>query len=154
MSNKSPSYDEGWQVVVRELSDIPNWEKLTYANGVIEERLIPKTQLELFAFAEPESELNPSLTDFVSDTEVIVKEQYLTPEVGGAPPGVINEYSPGKRKVAYFRFSYRDGSRVKHKHIRGGNTGSQAGRANADKIRDMIARRESLSEILNAIALL
>jgi len=55
MSNKSPSYDEGWQVVVRELSDIPNWEKLTYANGVIEERLIPKTQLELFAFAEPES---------------------------------------------------------------------------------------------------
>ncbi|ELS04820.1 hypothetical protein Xen7305DRAFT_00045560 [Xenococcus sp. PCC 7305] len=152
MSNESPSYDEGWEVVARELSEIPNWEKLTYRNGIIHERPIPATQLELFSLLQSESDVNSEVTEVVSDTQIEIREELLAPETHPEAPGSINEYCPGKRKVTYFRFSYRDGSRVRHKHIRGGNTSSQLGQANAQKIRDMIARGYSLADILQKIS--
>ena len=151
MTNKSPSSDEGWSVVARELSDIPGWEKLTYANGIVEERPIPITQLELFSLKKAEFDLISELTEVVSDTQVEINPELLSEESTKPTPGIVNHYYPGKRKVAYFRFSYRVGKRVKHKHIRGGNVFSQAGQANAQRIRDMVNQRCSLGEILRVI---
>lgn len=151
MSNESSSYDEGWEIVARELSEISGWEKLTYRNGIIEERPIALTQLEIFQLGESESDLNLSLTEGVSDSKIEIREELLTPQESKPSPGVVNEYFPGQRDTAYFRFSYRDGKRVKHKHIRGGNTGSQTGQANAQKIREMCDRGCSLAEILRVI---
>ena len=152
MSNQSPSSDEGWSVVARELSEISGWEKLTYANGIIEERPIQSNQLELFDFAEDEYAIDPHYCDAVSDTSIEIKPELLQRVEPKPPPGNVNKYYPGRRDTAYYRFSYRDGKRVKHKHIRGGNTCSKEGQANAQMIREMIARKCSLGEILTTIA--
>ena len=165
MSNQSPSSDEGWSDVTRELSELPGWEiearepsetpgweKITYTNGIIYERPIPPKQLELFNFSKAELDFNSELAEVVSDTQIEIKPELFPQEPSKRPPGNVNEYYPGRRDTAYYRFSYRDSTRVKHKHIRGGNIHSQEGQANAQKIREMIARGCSLSEILKTIA--
>ncbi len=165
MSNQSSSSNEGWSDIARELlelpgweiekwelSDTPGWEKITYTNGIVYEQPIPPKQLELFNFRQAQSDVNPSLTEFVSDNPVKIKPELLTSEPPKPPPGNVNEYFPGGRDTAYYRFSYRVGTRIKHKHIRGGNCCSKKAQAHAQTIRNMIARGSCLEEILKTIA--
>lgn len=165
MPNQSPSSNEGWSDVVRELlklpdweiqtrepSEKPGWEKITFTNGTVFKQPIPPKQLELFSLKQDEDDVNSELLEVISDSQIAIKPELLQSEEATPPPGNVNEYYPGKRKVAYFRLSYRVGKRVKHKHIRGGNVFSQAGQANAQKIRVMVNRRCSLGEILSVIS--
>ena len=165
MSKKKPSSNEGWSDIARELTEIsgweietvepsttPGWEKITYTNGIVYEQPIPPQQIELFDFPQSQSDINSELTEVVSDSQVEINPELLQQLKPTPPPGNVNEYYPGKRNQSYYRFSYRNGKRVKHVHIRGGNSQSIAGQKNAQKIREMIARGYSLAEILKTIA--
>ena len=165
MSKKKPSSNEEWSDIARELSelpgweieaiepsDTPGWEKITYTNGIIYEQPLPPKQIELFDFPKSESSLDERFSDAVSDSPIKINPELLQEAKLTPPPGNVNQYYPGRRDTAYYRFSYRLGRRVKHVHIRGGNSCSQAGQANAQQIREMIARGYSLAEILKTIA--
>lgn len=64
---------------------------------------------------------------------------------------VLNIYSPGKRKGTYYRLSYREGSRMKHIHIPGGNTSSDLVQYRVKKLQGLIDRGTSLNKIISAI---
>jgi hypothetical protein len=49
--------------------------------------------------------------------------------------------------LAYFRFSYRDGSKVRHVHIRGGNTDSPIAQEKVQELRSLLASGVSPAEI-------
>ena len=53
----------------------------------------------------------------------------------------ISTYRPRgtARSGEYFRFSYRDGSRMRHIHIRGGNTDSPVAIAKVEEVRSLLA---------------
>ena len=70
------------------------------------------------------------------------------------PCGAVGMYQPrgsacGDRK--YFRFSYRDGDRMKHKHIPGGNVDNSIARQRAEAVRQAIARGATIDEVLQLI---
>jgi hypothetical protein len=53
----------------------------------------------------------------------------------------ISTYRPRgtARSGEYFRFSYRDGSRMRHIHVRGGNTDSPIAQAKVQEVRSLLA---------------
>ncbi|MEG4572654.1 hypothetical protein QUA56_08110 [Microcoleus sp. N3A4] len=61
----------------------------------------------------------------------------------------ISIYSPRgtARSGEYFRFSYRDGSRMRHIHIRGGNTDSPISQAKVAEVRSLLAAGTSPGEV-------
>jgi hypothetical protein len=61
----------------------------------------------------------------------------------------ISTYHPRgtARSGEYFRFSYRDGSRMKHIHIRGGNTDSPIAQAKVAEVRSLLAAGMAPAEI-------
>ena len=70
------------------------------------------------------------------------------------PCGTVGTYQPrgsahGDRK--YFRFSYRDGNRMKHRHIPGGNVDNSVARQRAEAVRQAIARGANVEEVLQLI---
>jgi len=72
----------------------------------------------------------------VADTEYIAEvaeEDYVSK--------AISTYQPRgtARSGEYFRFSYRDGSRMRHIHIRGGNTDSPIAQAKVQEVRSLLA---------------
>lgn len=119
---------------------------------MIEERDGSPNQLEIFELGTTELDYNSELTKNVSDTEVKINPEPPEEKKSKPPPGNVNQYYPGKRDMAYYRFSYRVGTKIKHKHIRGGNVSSAAAQANAQSIRDLIVHRADLQEILSTIA--
>ena len=70
------------------------------------------------------------------------------------PCGTVGTYQPrgsAHGEYWYFRFSYRDGKRMKHKHIPGGNAGSSVARQRAEAVRQAIARGATIDEVLQLI---
>jgi len=68
----------------------------------------------------------------------------------------VNQYSPkgtARGGFAYFRFSYKEGSRVLHVHIKGGNVRSSLAQARAALVRDAAREGKSNSEIVRTIKL-
>ncbi|MEG4077566.1 hypothetical protein QUA10_05680 [Microcoleus sp. Pol8_D6] len=61
----------------------------------------------------------------------------------------ISIYKPGgtARSGEYYRLSYRDGDRVRHQHIRGGNTDSPIAQAKVREVRSLLAAGVSPAEI-------
>lgn len=53
----------------------------------------------------------------------------------------ISTYRPRgtARSGEYFRFSYRDGGKIRHIHIRGGNTDSPIAQARVEEVRSLLA---------------
>ena len=99
-----------------------------------------------------------SVSDSVSDKRWSVSPSLC--DVGGlqsAKPSprkpCINEYSPAKRKTAYYRLSYRTDNKVKHIHIRGGNINSPLATRRAKQLSHAIDRGASIEELKSAIAL-
>jgi transcriptional regulator with XRE-family HTH domain len=54
--------------------------------------------------------------------------------------GLIETYSPNTRDCEYYRYTYREGTRVRHIHIKGGQVGSYHAENNAQEIKNAIAR--------------
>ncbi len=68
------------------------------------------------------------------------------------PEYSINKYSPGKRKAEYFRLSYRQGNKMRHVHIPGGNAKSCLACYRVACLKQMLRRRAKVEEVLAAIA--
>ncbi|MEG4225543.1 hypothetical protein QUA35_06650 [Microcoleus sp. N9_B2] len=84
----------------------------------------------------PASTLATEYTVEVADTEYTV-EVADNDSVSKA----ISTYRPcgTARSGEYYRFSYRDGSRMRHIHIRGGNTDSPIAQAKVQEVRSLLA---------------
>jgi hypothetical protein len=65
----------------------------------------------------------------------------------------ISTYRPRgtARGGEYFRFSYRDGCKMKHVHIRGGNTDSAIAQAKVEEVRSALAAGTPAAEILEML---
>ncbi|MEG4497574.1 hypothetical protein QUB05_05615 [Microcoleus sp. F10-C6] len=81
----------------------------------------------------------------LADTEYTVEpvdtEYTVEPVDIDSVSRAISAYSPRgtARSGEYFRFSYRDGSRMRHIHIRGGNTDSPISQAKVAEVRSLLA---------------
>jgi len=78
----------------------------------------------------------------VADTEYIAEvAEGAEGAEGDSVSRAISIYSPRgtARSGEYFRFSYRDGSRMRHIHIRGGNTDSSISQAKVAEVRSQLA---------------
>ena len=86
--------------------------------------------------------------------------EFLHPDEIGSivPPGnddsvstdkAISTYRPRgtARSGEYFRLSYRDGSRMRHIHIRGGNTDSPIAQAKVAEVRSLLAAGISPAQV-------
>jgi hypothetical protein len=93
----------------------------------------------------------------VADTEYTaeVADTEYTAEVADSDSAsrAISTYRPRgtARSGEYFRFSYRDGSRMKHIHIRGGNTDSLLAIARVEEVRSLLAIGVSPLEVAAVI---
>jgi hypothetical protein len=97
-----------------------------------------------------ESKLAPGNNDSVTPAEVAVTESKLAP--GNDDFLALNAVSTYKprgtaRSGKYYRLSYREGGRVRHQHIRGGNTDSPIAQAKVQEVRSLLASGVSPAEI-------
>jgi hypothetical protein len=89
--------------------------------------------------------------------EVVIESKSLNPEIDSIttnPCGAIGKYHARgntRGNPKYWRFSYRDGRRVRHVHIPGGNCTNPVAVARADLVRHAIANGRSAPEILELI---
>lgn len=99
-----------------------------------------KKQLELFC--------TDSLSNYNPYHSVAIESKSSTDN------GHIGTYTAGgscRSQNKYFRYSYRDGNKMKHLHIRGGNTEAIAAETNAFLIQLEIDRNQSVKEIIKFI---
>ncbi len=69
--------------------------------------------------------------------------------------GYLETYRPGgsaRSDRLYYRYCYRDGNRITHIHIPGGNVNNPIAQKRADRVREMIRAGKPPEEILGAIA--
>ena len=90
--------------------------------------------------------------DSVSDKAQIADTEYTVPPADNydsVSSKAISTYHPRgtARSGEYFRFSYRDGSRMRHIHIRGGNTDSPIAQAKVAEVRSLLASGVPPAEI-------
>jgi hypothetical protein len=86
----------------------------------------------------------PADNDSVStDKAQIADTEYTVPPADNdsVSSRAISTYTPRgtARSGEYFRYSYRDGSRMKHIHIRGGNTDSPIAQEKVQEVRSLLA---------------
>jgi len=82
-----------------------------------------------------------TLPDTEYTVEVADTEYTVEPVDNDSVSKAISTYRPRgtARSGEYFRFSYRDGSRMRHIHIRGGNTDSPIAQAKVQEVRSLLA---------------
>ena len=102
-----------------------------------------------FVLIPPAPAGNDSVT---SSAEVGVTESI--PEPADSVTSSVSTYKPrGTDRsiencpLEYFRFSYREGSKVRHVHIRGGNTASPIAQAKVAEVRSLLAAGVSPAEV-------
>lgn len=106
-------------------------------------------QLVLPLVTEKDSE-KVSVTNSVTETKIKYLERFCRRDNDPTPH--VEEYQSGRRsKQTYFRVSWRDGYRIKHYHIPGGNINSELAVYRAKKIQQMIDRGAELGEVIAAV---
>lgn len=90
--------------------------------------------------AVTESKL-PSADDSVTPVEPAVTESNSPVRDDYLALNAVSTYRPRgtARGGEYYRLSYKDGSRVRHVHIRGGNTASPIAQAKVAEVRSLLA---------------
>jgi hypothetical protein len=101
---------------------------------------------------DTEYTVSPGNNDSVStDKAQVVDTEYTVPPGNNdsVSSKAISIYSPRgtARSGEYFRFSYRHGSRMRHIHIRGGNTDSPIAQAKVAEVRSLLVAGISPREI-------
>lgn len=122
-----------------------------------------RKQLELF---EVEQFVTSTMLEQPSHEEIAIHTEDLDAAIDPAwsnvadepeerkPCGTVGTYQPkgsAHGEYWYFRFSYREGKRMKHKHIPGGNAGSSVAQQRAEAVRQAIARGATIDEVLQLI---
>ncbi|MEY3400724.1 MAG: hypothetical protein RLZZ86_327 [Cyanobacteriota bacterium] len=90
----------------------------------------------------------------VTELPVTELEDIELDEIENSVTGLSTYKPKGKARGSYFyyRYSYRDGQRIKHIHIPGGNTNSEVVQERVKKLREEIARGMNPLEIKSLIA--
>ena len=98
--------------------------------------------------AVTESTLPPA-ADSVTPVEPAVTESNSPVRDDYLPLNAVSTYRPRgtARGGEYYRLSYKDGSRVRHVHIRGGNTDSPIAQAKVQEVRSLLAAGIAPAEI-------
>ena len=104
-------------------------------------------QLELFSITESDRS-QVSGAAVAPDTKIQALQRFCTRNL--VTP-YVEKYTPARRKVVYYRVSWREGRRMKHLHIPGGNTNSQLAQYRAKQLQEMIDRGAELEEIVAAV---
>jgi len=136
----------------------PDEVKLAPAPLVVEDVLPPPVDSVSPASTLADTEYTVEVADTeytveVADTEytVEVADTEYTVEVAedDSVSKAISTYQPRgtARSGTYFRFSYRDGSRMRHIHIRGGNTDSPIAQAKVQEVRSHLAAGMSPAQV-------
>lgn len=94
---------------------------------------------------------NDSVSEAITPVEVDTESNSPNDSVSGCK--AISTYRPRgtARSGEYFRFSYRDGSRMRHIHIRGGNTDSPIAQARVEEVRSLLAAGAKSAEIVEML---
>ncbi|WP_293356418.1 MULTISPECIES: hypothetical protein [unclassified Microcoleus] len=134
------------------------WNELTESWGYLypgEFALLPANTIdsvsESITLVEVDTESNPS-DDSVSESITLVEvdtESNPSDDSVSSNCKAISTYRPRgtARGGEYFRFSYRDGSKMRHIHIRGGNTDSPIAQAKVAEVRSLLAAGASPLEV-------
>ncbi|WP_293355944.1 MULTISPECIES: hypothetical protein [unclassified Microcoleus] len=132
------------------------WNELTESWGYLypgEFALLPANKIDSVTVdVEPVvTESNPPTIDSVTvDVEPVVTESN-PPTIDSVTKfaSSISTYRPRgtARSGEYFRFSYRDGGKVRHIHIKGGNTDSPIAQAKVQEVRSLLAAGASPLEV-------
>lgn len=104
--------------------------------------LAPSDKNDSLTAVEPAvSESNYPADDSLTSVEPAVSESNSLADSEYLALNAVNAYRPGgtARGSKYYRLSYKDGTRVRHIHIRGGNTDSQIAQAKAQEVRSQLA---------------
>lgn len=125
------------------------WNPTTKEWGFLypdEVKLIPAPQINSVT-PEPVTESNPPDDSVTPEpvTELNPPDDSVT--------RAISRYRPKgtARGGEYFRFSYRDGGKVRHIHIRGGNTDSPIAQAKVQEVRSLLASGMPPSQIASML---
>ncbi|MEG4883014.1 hypothetical protein QUB75_19735 [Microcoleus sp. K1-B6] len=91
----------------------------------------------------------PPPDDSVTPVEPAVTESNASPVDDYLPLNAVSTYRPRgtARSGEYFRLSYKDSGKVRHQHIRGGNTDSPIAQAKVQEVRSLLAAGTSPAEI-------
>lgn len=114
-------------------------------------------QLSLFDFADyiekvsEKSSDTSSITNSVSEAKMTALKRFLTRRAKDAQCSVNQYRSGGSDNKIYWRVSWRDGNRIKHIHISGGNIYSKLANYRARKLQEMIDRGAELREVIAAV---
>jgi hypothetical protein len=98
--------------------------------------------------ADTESIASPA-DDSVSSKAQVADTESIASPADDSVLKAISTYRPRgtARGGEYFRISYRDGTRMRHIHISGGNTGSPIAQAKVQKVRSLLAAGVPVIEI-------
>jgi hypothetical protein len=126
-------------------------DSVTPAEVAVTESIAPPGDVDSVTPAEvavTESIAPPGNDDSVTPAEVAVTES-IAPPADDLALKAISTYSPRgtARGGQYYRLSYRDGGRVRHQHIRGGNTHSSIAQAKVAEVRSLLAAGMAPAEI-------
>ncbi|WP_445173778.1 hypothetical protein [Microcoleus sp.] len=110
-------------------------------------RVVTNDSVTSVEVAVTESTVPPG-DDSVTSVEVAVTESTVPPgDDDYLPFDPISTYRPRgtapPESGKYYRLSYREGGRVRHQHIRGGNTDSPIAQAKVAEVRSLLAAGES-----------
>ena len=99
-------------------------------------------------FAVTESTF-PSAVDSVTPVDPAVTESNSPVRDDYLALNAVSTYRPRgtARGGEYYRLSYKDGSRVRHVHIRGGNTDSPIAQAKVQEVRSLLAAGMSPAQV-------
>jgi hypothetical protein len=113
--------------------------------AVTESTVQPDDSVTPVEVAVTESTVQPD--DSVTSAEVAVTESTVQPD--DSLFNAISSYKPcgTARGGLYFRLSYREGNRVRHQHIRGGNTDSPIAQAKVQEVRSLLAAGMSPAQV-------
>ena len=124
-------------------------DSVTLAEVAVTESKYPHSETETYPLvdAATKSSCLHSENDSVTPAEVAVAESF-TPESADYC-SAVSTYKPRgtARGKEYFRLSYKCGGKVKHVHIRGGNTDSPIAQAKVREVRSLLAAGIPLPEI-------
>ncbi|MBD1939099.1 hypothetical protein [Microcoleus sp. FACHB-68] len=109
---------------------------------------IPDSSWEKFDSLTPHE---TAVSESIDPTDDLVSESIAVSESNN---GCISTYAPGgtaRTKSEYYRYSWRENSRLHHLHVPGGNTGNAIAQQRAQKIKDAIASGMPAQEIISKL---
>jgi hypothetical protein len=120
-----------------------NNDSVTPVEPAVTESTLPPADDSVTSVEPAVAESNPPpADDSVTSVEPAVTESNPPVEGEYLALNAVSTYRPRgtARGGEYYRLSYKEGSRVKHVHIRGGNTDSPIAQAKVAEVRSLLAK--------------